>query len=325
MAKNGESFDWNHVQGAAGFATAGERIISQEVCVEQRVERDVNVPQERIVEKMVPRNKDVERVTVTETPVVNKVYKTCKVIKEVPVEKVVKRQVVRKKVIERIIEKEVQVVKEVPIERIVEQVVEVVKEVPVEKVIERTIIKEVPVVETEEKVVEVIKEVPVNIVKEVPVYIKSDLVEYEKYTIETAEAAYPVEAGVGMLLGKSEGFGADPNIHVLELLWGGPARECGKISIQDILVRVDGKVVSHMNLHAVHNLIRGPPDTPVAFDFQRRGQGENGKYSVTLYRRQVNQEVLGVEGTQQTMGVPLAGQPLGPYTQPGPRRGQEML
>lgn len=94
--------------------------------------------------------------------------------------------------------------------------------------------------ETEEKVVEVIKEVPVNIVKEVPVrfpahtlprnratrrskqlpcflfqvYIKSDLVEYEKYTIETAEAAYPVEAGVGMLLGKSEGFGADPNIHV---------------------------------------------------------------------------------------------------------------
>lgn len=33
----------------------------------------------RIVEKMVPRNKDVERVTVTETPVVNKVYKTCKV------------------------------------------------------------------------------------------------------------------------------------------------------------------------------------------------------------------------------------------------------
>eukprot|EP00286_Rhodomonas_abbreviata_P016013 CAMPEP_0181317798 /NCGR_PEP_ID=MMETSP1101-20121128/16662_1 /TAXON_ID=46948 /ORGANISM="Rhodomonas abbreviata, Strain Caron Lab Isolate" /LENGTH=317 /DNA_ID=CAMNT_0023425219 /DNA_START=95 /DNA_END=1048 /DNA_ORIENTATION=- len=315
---------------SAGFATAGERIISQEVCVENRREKEVNVPSERIVEKLVTKPKEVERTTIIETPVVQKVYKTCKVVKEVPVEKVVKRQVVRKRIIERIIEKEVQVVKEVPVERIVEQVVEVIKEVPVEKVIERTIIKEVPVVETEEKVIEVIKEVPVNIVKEVPVYIKSDLIEYEKYTIETAEAAYPVEAGVGMLLGKSEGFGADPNIHVLELLWGGPARECGKISINDILMRVDGKSVSHMNLHAVHNLIRGPPDTPVSFDFIRRaGREDDNRYSVTLYRRQVNQEVIGATEQNTTMPVPLAGNSvMGPYRTTGakgPERGTEMM
>jgi hypothetical protein len=310
-------FNWNAVQGAAAFATAGERIISQEVCVENRREVEIAVPNERIVEKLVTRPKEVERITITEVPVVQKVYKTCKVIKEVPVEKIVKRQVVRKRYIERIIEKEVQVVKDVPVERIIEEVIEVIKEVPVEKVIERTIIKEVPVVETEEKVIEVIKEVPVNIVKEVPVYITSDLVEYERYTVETAEAAYPVEAGVGMLLGKSEGYSEGGGIHVLELLWGGPARECGKISVSDILQRVDQKSVADMNLHAVHNLIRGPPDSTVTFDFIRKSGG--GNYSVSLTRRQVNQQVVGAEGDHNsTMPVPLAGNSvMGPYKTSG--------
>jgi len=261
---------------------ATERVVSQERLVDHAVERPINVPAERIVEKVVEKPKIVEKNTVTEQPVIQQVEKVVYVTREVPVENIIEKQVVRKVVVERIVEQVREVIKEVPVERIVEQVVEVVKEVPIEKVVERIQIKEIPVVETEERVVEVVREVPVEIVKEVPVYVKVDAAEWDARhgLTHKSRAQY---GGVGMLLGKFEGnHDRAGNIYVLELVPGTPAEQCHLISLQDILISVEGEVVHGMHLSTVHQKVRGPEGTPVVLEFVRGSSGE--RYTVTLYR-----------------------------------------
>ena len=101
---------------AAGTEQSGggdERQESQEPQMRQEA-----APEVKVVEKIV------------EVPVEKIVEK--EVIKEVPVEKIVEKEVRVEVPVEKIVEKEV--IKEVPVERIVEK--EVIKEVPVEKIVE---------------------------------------------------------------------------------------------------------------------------------------------------------------------------------------------
>ena len=110
-----------------------EREVRVEVPVEKIVERvvekevRVEVPVEKIVEKEVRVEVPVEKIV--EVPVEKIVEKIVKV----PVEKIVEKEVRVEVPVEKIVEKEVRV--EVPVEKIVEKIVEV----PVEKIVEKVI------------------------------------------------------------------------------------------------------------------------------------------------------------------------------------------
>lgn len=102
------------------------------------VEKIVEVPVEKIVEKIVTKEVPVEKI-------VEKV-----VTKEVPVEKIVTKEVPVEKIVEKV------VTKEVPVEKIV------TKEVPVEKIVEKIVTKEVPVEKIVTKEVEKIVKIDPN-------------------------------------------------------------------------------------------------------------------------------------------------------------------
>jgi predicted flap endonuclease-1-like 5' DNA nuclease len=117
-----------------------------EKIVEKIVEKKVEVPVEKIVEKIVEKRVEVPVDKIVEKIVEKKV--------EVPVEKIVEK-VVEKRVevpVEKIVEKKV----EVPVDKIVEKIVEKKIEVPVEKIVEKVVEKrvEVPVEKIVEKKVE---------------------------------------------------------------------------------------------------------------------------------------------------------------------------
>nr|ODN99720.1 hypothetical protein L204_02153 [Cryptococcus depauperatus CBS 7855] len=166
-----------------------EKVVEKIVEVEKRVEVPIEV--EKIIEKIIEVPKIVEVEKIVEVPVdrIVEVEKIIEKIVEVPVdrivevEKIVEKPVIVEIPIEKIVEKLIEVEKriEVPIE--VEKIVEKIVEITVEKIVEVPVEKivEVPqIVEVEkiiEKIVEVIKEVP----KEVEVEkIVEKIVEVEK-------------------------------------------------------------------------------------------------------------------------------------------------
>ena len=125
------------------------------------IEKRVEVPVEKIVEKIVEKR--------VEVPVEKIVEKIVEKRVEVPVEKIVEK-IVEKRVevpVEKIVEKIVNV----PVEKIVEKIVEKRVEVPVEKIVEKIVEKrvEVPVEKIVEKIVEKRVEVPVEKIVNVPV------------------------------------------------------------------------------------------------------------------------------------------------------------
>jgi predicted flap endonuclease-1-like 5' DNA nuclease len=156
------------------------------------VEKKVEVPVDRIVEKIVekrvevPVEKIVEKKVEIKVPVEKIVEKIVEKKVEVPVDRIVEK-IVEKKVevpVEKIVEKRV----EVPVDRIVEKIVEKKVEVPVEKIVEKRV--EVPVDRIVEKIVEKKVEVPVEKIVEKRVEVPVDRI-VEKIVEKKVEV--PVE------------------------------------------------------------------------------------------------------------------------------------
>lgn len=284
---------------------AQERVISVERIIDRPIETPIAVPKESIVEKIVERPKIVEKAILQEKPVIQYVDRKVQLVREVPVDRVVEKQYVRKVIVERIIEKVVEVIKDVPVERIIEKTVEIIKRVPVEKVIERIQIKEVPVVQTEERVVEMVKEIPVEIIKEVPVYIKVDPIEWEarhglkagvavQSTVHMSSSASMSAGGsIGMLLAVVGG-----GVTVVELVAGLPAAACGLISVNDVLLAVDGTVVEGWALPQVFSKIHGPAGSTVTLQFRSAADGRT--FTATLTRAGTGSSAMATGSTVRT-------------------------
>lgn len=164
-----------------------ERVVEKEVIVEKRIE----VPVEKIIEKPVIEYVEIEKEIIKEVPREVIVEKIVEVVKEVPVEKVV--------------EKTVEIVKEVPVDRVVIQ--EVIKEIPVEKVITKT-----EYITDESKVAELVQEleqlrnlppttVDREVIKEVPVEVFVEVVK-EVEVIKEVTVEVPVEVVKEVLVEK---------------------------------------------------------------------------------------------------------------------------
>jgi hypothetical protein len=118
--------------------------------------------------------REVERVV--EVPVDRQVEKIVEITREVPVDRIVQKEVI----------------KEVPVERVVEKIVEVIKEVPVDRVVIERVEKIVEVPVEHQKIVEVIKEVPIEVQKVVKEIVEKPIVhvrELIKYVPESWRGA----------------------------------------------------------------------------------------------------------------------------------------
>ena len=85
--------------------------------------------------------------------------------------------------------------------------------------------------------------------------------------LSVKDASGQVQSGVGMLLQHEPRFG----IYVASLTPKGPADECGKIKIDDVLLTIDGYTIqSTDSLASVQRLVLGRPGTSVTLSFERR-------------------------------------------------------
>jgi predicted flap endonuclease-1-like 5' DNA nuclease len=118
------------------------------------VEKRVEVPVEKIVEKIVEKR--------VEVPVEKIVEKIVEKRVEVPIEKIVEKrvEVPVDRIVEKIVEKRVEVPVDRVVEKIVEKIVEKRVEIPVDRIVEKRV--EVPVDRIVEKIVEKRVEVPVD-------------------------------------------------------------------------------------------------------------------------------------------------------------------
>jgi hypothetical protein len=85
--------------------------------------------------------------------------------------------------------------------------------------------------------------------------------------LSVKDANGQVQSGVGMLLQHEPRFG----IYVASLTPKGPADECGKIKIDDVLLTIDGYTIQPTDsLANVQRLVLGRPGTSVTLSFERR-------------------------------------------------------
>jgi predicted flap endonuclease-1-like 5' DNA nuclease len=174
--------------------------------VEKIVEKRVEVPVEKIVEKIVEK-----RVEVPVDKFVDKIVE--KIVEkriEVPVDRIVEKIVEKRvevpvnkfvdKIVEKIVEKRV----EVPVDRIVEKIVEKRVEVPVDRIVEKIVEKrvEVPVDRIVEKIVEKRVEVPVNKIVE-KIVEKRVEVPVDRIVEKIVEKKVMVKSGAGAAIPSS--------------------------------------------------------------------------------------------------------------------------
>ena len=300
-----------------------EKLVEVEVEVEKVViqEVPVEVPVEKIVEKEIFREVPVEKIVekevivTKEVPIeVEKIVYKDKIV-EVPVEKVVVQEKAQVVYQDRVVEKTV----EVPVEKVVYK--EVTKEVPVEKIqyVDREVVVYKDRERTESEIMgdewgareagrrwDVLEEHPDGAraqAQPLPQYqpqqeitmIQPPPVQIDRVAVSSS--AYLEQnqlCGVGMLLGKFEGAmdKLEGSLYVLQLVPGGPAHVCGQILVDDILLKVDERVVKGWTLDEVSDVIKGLEGSPVTLEFGRAKDGsltgKLAKFRLTLFRGRID-------------------------------------
>ena len=82
------------------------------------------------------------------------------------------------------------------------------------------------------------------------------------------------------------------SLYVLQLVPGGPAHVCGQILVDDILLKVDERVVKGWTLDEVSDVIKGLEGSPVTLEFGRAKDGsltgKLAKFRLTLFRGRID-------------------------------------
>lgn len=244
-----------------------ERIVEVEVIKEVPVERIVEVPVDRIVDRYVevPVEKVTEKVREVEVDRI--------ITKEVPVE------------IERLVEKVV--VKEVPVP--VEKIVEKIVEVPVEKIVYQDRIVYQDQVVYQDRVVEVPVErvVQYNQPREGP-SIATGMAFVREYSpqqmsvtqgnvnVYRSQSKMVGSVGLGLLLRKNENH----QTCIKETFPGYAAQRSGKVSPGDVILSVDGRQVENMDLEYIKNITIGEEGSTCVLTLKR----DNSVFDVPLQR-----------------------------------------
>jgi C-terminal processing protease CtpA/Prc len=74
-----------------------------------------------------------------------------------------------------------------------------------------------------------------------------------------------VKAGVGIRFGVDK----DMKVQIIDLFQGSPAQTSGQLDVGDILVSIDGVLVSGLSSQEINSLIVGPPGTTVTLEVRR--------------------------------------------------------
>jgi len=74
-----------------------------------------------------------------------------------------------------------------------------------------------------------------------------------------------VRAGVGIRFGVDK----DMKVQIIDLFQGSPAQTSGQLDVGDVLVSIDGVLVSGLSSQEINSLIVGPPGTTVTLEVRR--------------------------------------------------------